>query len=504
MVSAPFEHDVPSTPTPVVLADDETASAGTGPVQFSWLHWYYQPGKFDAPEQWAMESPVDFLPPSLAEQTVHEADDALLVADVAVKEEVLVHEQSADMPVPVLTTSDDPLSQLLDQLERIALRESDDISALLIERGNDLPEVICTTGEPVSHDVLLAWESMLRQAIPDAQSLTLPWLLVSTLLLRADDASHRDADALYAEAEEWIGLSMTADHERTARWQARLIDIDLRRVKRQKGAARLLSLRSMQSEYAQQLVQGEPATLFAWIDVLMFWAQCQFGDAALARYTEAESICLRLSEVSASTDAAQRRRAELLRQRAAIEQGGSRLSSLDTAQALVDALYERVPSADNALAVAVIALARGNVLPPEQAKGAYSHALMHAFMAEGEPRLRAESMQCRLAVQWAYESLPGMAVQSDVAIALAGRLEAMHVRHPDTLQRMAQTYLRHADFARTCELCESAWRDGCATPALIAIWQEACRQWGTASALPQQLAARQQTMRHLSIASATC
>ena len=503
MPSTVSEYDVPVMPEPVALTADGdapyvTAGAATRPIPFSLLEWSYQPAEYEGREHWDVLSPVDFLPVSLS---AWEASNSSLAADAEVAEEVHFHEQSEDVSMPTFALSDHPLSQLFDQLESLALHESSNIPTLLIERGSDLPEVICTTGESAPSEVLGAWESTLRKALPDAQALTLPWLLVSTLLLRADDANNRDAEALYAEAEDWIELSMTADRERSAAWQARGIDIDLRRAKRQKGAARLLSLRAMQSQYASKLAQGEPLLLFAWVDVLMFWAQCQFGDAALARYAEAEAICLRLSELPSSTDAAQRRRAEILRQRAAIEEGGARLNSLDTAQALVDALYERVPSADNALAIAVTALARGNVLPPEQAKEVYSHALMYAFMAEGEPRLRTESLQCRLAVQWAYENLPGTGVQSNVAINLAARLEALHVQHPDTLQRMAQTYLRSTDFAHACELCENAWRSGRATPALLATWQEACRQWEAVSTLPEQLV-RQQTMRQLSIASA--
>lgn len=497
------EHAMPVMPESAALTVDGdalsmTADAATRPIPFSLLEWSYQPAEYEGREHWDVLSPVDFLPASLSAQ---EASDSSLAAEVEVAEEVHFHEQGEDVSMPTLALSDHPLSQLFDQLESIALHESSDIPILLIKRGSDLPEVICTTGESAPSEVLQAWESTLRKALPDAQALTLPWLLVSTLLLRADDANNRDAEALYAEAEEWIELSMTADRERSATWQARGIDIDLRRAKRQKGAARLLSLRAMQSQYAPQLAQGEPPLLFAWVDVLMFWAQCQFGDAALARYAEAEAICLRLSELPTSTDVAQRRRVEILRQRATIEEGGARLNSLDIAQALVDALYERMPSADNALAIAVTALARGNVLPPDQAKEVYSYALMYAFMAEGEPRLRTESLQCRLAVQWAYESLPGTGAQSNVAINLATRLEALHVQHPDTLQRMAQTYLRSANFVHACELCENAWRSGHATPALLATWQEACRQWETVSNPPEQLV-RQQMVRKLSIASA--
>lgn len=540
--SPAFDDDEPAgMPEPVftLMTEDgampESANRDLGPLPFSQLEWRYLPGKFDAPEQWAVDSPVDFLPVSLPgqvaqkmEMSVFESEGAIeSVQSVALEEssvepvepveltqpavlvdvdehvtEEAVIVQGEHKPVPESASEGDPLARLFDQLELCATRESSDVPALLIERDSDLPQVIRTTTEAVPLHVLQTWESMLRQAIADAHSLTLPSLLVSTLLLRADDAHPRDAEPLYEEAEEWVDLSMTADHERRAAWEARRLDIDLRRARRKTGAARLLWLRAMQTHYAPQLAKGEPLVLLAWIEVLMFWAQCQFGDAALARYAEAEAICVRLGNMPAYADAAQRCRAEVLRQRATIEQGGARLHSLNTAQALVDGLYEREPSAAHALAVAVTTLARGNVLPPVQAKEVYSHALMHAFMAESDPRWREQALQCRLAVQWAYENLPGMGAQSDVALKLTERLEALHVKDPDTLQRMAQTYLRDADFARACELCEHAWRRGYATPALLSTWQEACRQWTNVPSQSEQVTARQQTMRQLSIASA--
>jgi len=480
------------------------------------------PGKFEAPEHWAVESPVDFLsawqrtrkmeelPLETAEsdeygESPESVECVASVAPIEVDagaEQAGLIERGNDAPAPESASDDDPLLQLFDQLEHSAMPESGDVPVLLIECGSDLPQIVRTTSEPVPQHVLQAWESRLRQAMAEARSLTLPSLLISALLLRAEQAKPQDAETLYAEAEEWIDLSMAADPDQRAAWEARRMDVDLRRARQKKGAARLLWLRAMQTHYAPQLAQGQPPVLFAWVQVLMFWAQCQFGDAALARYADAEAICQRLGELPACTDAAQRYRAELLRQRATIEQGGARLHSLDTAQALTDALYARVPSADHALAVAVTALARGDVLPPAQAKEAYSHALVNAFMAEGDPRLREQALQCRLAVQWAYENLPGMGAQSDIALKLAQRLEALRVKDPDTLQRVAQTYLRSADFVRACEFCEHAWRSGHATPALLSIWQEACRQWASAPVKPEQLAVRQQTMRQLSIASA--
>lgn len=513
----------------------EPVNADIGPIPSSRLAWRHEPGKFDAPEQWAVDAPVDFLPGSVVQalqaQALQAVESPVCESVESVASEVPVAEpdmvQTAELPEPGLAGAtgdvaeqpvrteqidalherdavddDDPLSQLFDQLEQSAMHASGDLPLLLVERDSHLPQIARTTSMALPPQILPAWESRLRQAMLDARSLALPSLLIGTLLLRADEASPQDAEALYAEAEEWVDLSMASDHEHRAEWEARRIDIDLRRAQRKKGAARLLWLRGMQTHYAPQLTQGEPPVGFAWIDVLMFWAQCQFGDAALARYAEAEAVCLRLGERPHCADAAHRRRADVLRQRATIEQGGARLHSLDTAQALTDALCEREPGADNALAAALTALARGSVLPPAQAKEAYSHALVNALVAESDPRLREQALQCRLAVQWAYENLPGMDAQSDVALKLAERLQALRVKDPDTLQRMAKTYLRSAEFARACELCEHAWRHGHATPALLSTWQEACRQWADFSNQPEQHAARQQTMRQLSIASA--
>jgi len=468
---------------------------------FSSLTWSYRAPDYERNEHWDVSTPVDFLPASMSayvSPVAHARSE--LLSEAMAEEATQFLEEDAETSMTV--SEDGSLSDLFDQLEAIATRDNEAIPALCIERDSSLPDVIRTSRQPVPSFILDAWECSLRKAMPDANTLTLPWLLISTLLLQADEADHHETESLYEEAEKWVDLSMASDVERSAAWLARHIDIDLRRARRQKGAARLLSLRSMQSRYAQALARDEPPLLFAWVDVLMFWAECQFGNAALARYAEAEAMCIRLCERPDSADIAQRRRAEILRQRAMIEEGGARLKSLDTAQTLLDLLYERVPSGDNALAVAVTALARGNVLPCEQAKEAYSHALTHAFMAEGEPHLRAEGLQCRLAVQWAYENLPGMPVQSDVAIGLAARLEALHVRHPETVRCMAQVYLRHADFAHATALCEKSWRNGCATPALLTIWQEACRRWASASTQPEQLMAQQQAMRQLSIANA--
>lgn len=64
------------------------------------------------------------------------------------------------------------------------------------------------------------------------------------------------------------------------------------------------------------------------------------------------------------------------------------------------------PSPTAALAMARAALQRARSLTGSEADEACSFALMHAFLAEQEPSLRAEATACRQAVTALYEALP--------------------------------------------------------------------------------------------------
>ncbi|SFS02846.1 hypothetical protein SAMN05216570_1657 [Dyella sp. OK004] len=389
---------------------------------------------------------------------------------------------ASTLPTPIaIAIEETRVDTLLDRLESLALAGYESQPAFFIEGTESLPGIACPAAlpQPLLDELEVILLDAMRQREPRAE-----WLLVQILMMRMALVSKAEADSIYAMAVELTRHSMdrTEGDEKT-RWQARLIDLELAGLARQKGATRLLGLRNLQARYAMVIQHGDGAVLQAWIGALLYWAQCQIGDGALSKYTETEAICRQLEAAPGYADEAQRLHVKVLVQRAAVEQGGVRAQSLDAAQALIDELFARLPTAEIAIAVATTSLARAMTLSTEQAKQAYSHALMHAFLADSHPRWRAESLQCRLAIQLAYEALPDMPVQGRVALDLTSRLEVISVARPETLHRMAQTYLRHADFARACQLCEEAWRSGTPASALMDTWQEASRQW--AAALPQ-------------------
>ncbi|RDS85761.1 hypothetical protein DWU99_00345 [Dyella psychrodurans] len=419
----------------------------------------------------------------------------------------LVPAESHEEPALSAPPGDDKHAELslFDRLENLAAQRPDAPPALLVERDSVLPNIRRLAKEPPPAALLLQWESAIREAMADKTQdrIAMTWLLLQTLMMRAEGCSKVEADRLYTEASELaLHHYIAVDVVQQPYWQAQRIGIDLAKAKRQKGASRLLHLRDMQARHTSDIERGEPVLLKAWIEVIVYWAQCQYGDGALSKYTEAQALCMRLHGLPSHADYAQQCHADILRQRAAIEDGGLRLQHLETAQALLDELYARAPTAAIALAIAQVALDKGDVLPPEQAKEAYSHALMHTFLAEADPRWRTESMECRLAIQVAYERLPGMPVQGNVAVTLASRLETLTGQRPETLRRMAEMFLRNADFIRACHLCERAWQLGSVTAELLSTWREACDQWALSGPQSDTEAAYRDAVRQLRIASA--
>lgn len=421
----------------------------------------------------AWNAPEVFAPPI----TVTEAEDCGAASSEPSAPEVIAD----PMPMTDIQIEDASPPALLGQLEQIATIAGEPLPAFFVELDSPLPVLVFSA--PPTESLLDQLETLTLEAMQEREP-SAAWLLVQLLMQRITQASKTELNALYTQASALVrhGAADASDDNR-ARWLARSIDLELAHLARQKGATRLLSLRTTQARHAADIEAGEGPVLRAWIDVLLYWAHCQIGDGALDKYAEAEAICQRLLDISKYANEAQRLHAKLLVQRASVEQGGVRANSLEAAQSLIDELFAREPTAETALAVATTALARGQVLPPEPAKEAYSHALMHAFLADSHPRWRADSLQCRLAIQLAYEALPDMPVQGRVALDLTSRLEAMPAAQAETLHHMAQTYLRHADFARACQLCTEAWRSGTPASVLMSTWQEASRQW--AAALPQ-------------------
>ncbi|WP_147293247.1 hypothetical protein [Dyella monticola] len=316
------------------------------------------------------------------------------------------------------------------------------------------------------------------QAAPSAIDV---WRQVQSLLSGIEDMSPCKAEARYQDATELVQAALAiAPPDQRASLQASLINLDVLQAKRKKGGSRLLALRNMQVRHAAVLKQANPPLWEAWIHALRYWASIQAGQAALRKCDEAQAYCLQLQQFPHATLAAQRLLSGVLLQRADIEEGAAREQSLQRATELLHTLHENHPTAENALALAKATLAYGQVLPPEQARTAYGNALFLAFAAEHDPHLAHAGLQCRLAIQLAYEQIPDTPIQGEVAMDLTRRLEALPVNDADTLALMARAHLRAGNYADACRLCERAWRERQGS-ALLTLWQQACRLWAAAS-----------------------
>jgi hypothetical protein len=353
-----------------------------------------------------------------------------------------------------------------------------------------------------------AWQAILDDACKghDEDARLARWLMPAILLLRARELSRRNAEVLLEEAAERTrdGVNRATETERP-HWIARAIRVELARIERLSGATRLFALRALQSRQSVDLGVEEPPVLDAWIDVQLTWASWLLGGGAAARHAEAESLCDRLLALGpASAIRALRRRAEVALQRAEREKAATRLGHLDRAQGLLEDAYAQGGDAGTALLLARSARLRAMVLPPAEAAEACALGLTHAFLAEQEPAWRMDALECRLAIQLTYESLPGRAIQGEVAASLGRELASMEADSVGARTAMAATRLREGDFAGASTLCEAAWRSGGDDTHLLNLWRDACRGWTqTADTAGHDRHALSQAVRQLAIARAT-
>ncbi len=353
-----------------------------------------------------------------------------------------------------------------------------------------------------------AWQAILEDAGKDGDddARLARWLLPAILVLRSRDHHRRGAEAPLEEAAQRTrdGINRATDTDRP-HWVARAIRVELARIERLSGATRLFALRALQARQAVDLGAEETPVLDAWIDVQLTWAGWLLGGGASARQAEAEALCDRLATIGPEAmTRALRRRAEVFLQRAEGAKGAARLASLDRAQALLEEAHTRDGEAETALLLARCARLRAMVLPPADAVDACTLALTHAFLAEQHPAWRMDALECRLAIQLTYESLPGRAIQGEVAASLGRELASMEADSVGARTAMAATRLREGDFAGASALCEAAWRSGGGDSHLLNLWRDTCRGWTqTADTTGHDRHALAQAVRQLAIARAT-
>ena len=261
-------------------------------------------------------------------------------------------------------------------------------------------------------------------------------------------------------------------------WRSQRIRLKLAAATRETGVARLLALRALRADAPEQTPAAGPAVLKAWVDVLWYWSSLLRGDAAQPLFAETVSTCQALQQWPEQKDEAHCLLGHTFARRAATELGGVRVASLEQAQALHDALHARTGSARSALAVAQTALVRLQGGVAGDASELCAHALKHAFHAGSDPRTAARALHCRLQLQLAYESLPGVPAQGDVALGLVRSLATAPALPLPTVEHMVAVLLRHDDARAACALCEAVLRAGQDSPALRQAWDTASRRWG--------------------------
>lgn len=370
---------------------------------------------------------------------------------------------------------------LVSRLEALAIAVAPDAAALieagLIEAGQMLP--VIGRGGPVALPAALleAWESTLLEAC-DAGDEEAGWLLTQVLAWRLAHVAMCDVHAMHRAACAHARRGeQQADESARATWRARLIELDLALAMRLDGASRLFALRDMAVRHADAVELGAAAVLKVWVEVLLHAARQQLGDIAAGKLAEAKAVAERLRELPGMADEGGYLLALVLLRHACIERGDARTPKLVEAQALLDTLFSHLPSARIAMAVAEVALERGRDGPLETAKACLAHALAHAFIAGCDPRWQAAALQCRLAIQLAYESLPDMSPQGQVALDLARKLERQPLPPGETIESMTLTFIRHGEYARACRLCARAWLAGTRFRTLSAAWRQAGGGW---------------------------
>jgi hypothetical protein len=466
----------PHIPPPSIakaFADGAPAQPAEAPALKS-PEWVYEDSPYATPLLYMAPEPVDLLLPSAPTSR-------------------------CDTTTAMLTPSLQSGSLLM------ALHSIDESPALHLIGDERFPEIRRVGEGTASVD---AWQAILENAGKgDGDDARLArWLLPAILVLRSRDQRRRSAEALLDDAalRTRDGMNRATDDERP-HWVGRAIRVELARIERLSGATRLFALRALQSRQSVDLGAEETPVLDAWIDVQLAWAGWLLGGGAITRQAEAEALCDRLAAMGPeAATRALRRRAEIFLQRAESEKATTRLASLDRAQALLEDAYTRDSDAGSALLLARCARLRATTLPPTDAVDACALALTHAFLAEQDPAWRVDALECRLAIQLTYESLPGRAIQGEVAASLGRELASMAADSVGARTAMAATRLREGDFAGASALCEAAWRSGGGDTHLLNLWRDACRGWTqTADTTGHDRHALAQAVRQLAIARAT-
>jgi len=304
------------------------------------------------------------------------------------------------------------------------------------------------------------------------------WLMVTIWLAQANQAQGRAADTLLARAADTLTqVPADATSETRDNWLARLIDVELLRLRDLKAAARLMCLRQLRDTYVPKLSEARSILpLLSWIKVLREWADMLSERPAREKFEEAESLFERIeSLLPDDMGAIQFARAYYLRLRAAREPTAAALDTLDKADTLLAHAQSAALSAEVILlGRAEIALARAPLLDSRERRLALEQAVRFSDASvtteDGNlPRALVCGIAARLA---AYEMSAPSTTESNELIALARRLHGVMPYDPEALRLSARCAFIASHFATAGQLCETAWDAGCRDAELLRLWRD--------------------------------
>jgi len=351
------------------------------------------------------------------------------------------------------------LSTLGDALFERALAATDETIASrakrMAEAVNVLREVARTTRDPAS---------------------TASWKLQEALQAQANLLSSIDASKVRQEADAVLaaGAHGAAEDERLA-WYAAKVENELAHAELAQGATRTLHLRTFRENYRDVLTgpDAAPQLLLCWLELLALETGHLRGDAARARFDEGEVILRRLDALLPGNAHVALARARLLRRRAAHSSVVSRPAPLADAIAALMPFVERGDAPQLQIEMAELMLDRAACVPSAQTVAEHARAEAMASGLLGSPEFAMAAARCVLQARLGQS-------QGAVEPEVCRRLEVMAGNDVRSRWLLARAALRNGAPREACGHCEAAARSGARLDqALVQLWDQASRQWGT-------------------------
>lgn len=304
------------------------------------------------------------------------------------------------------------------------------------------------------------------------------WLMVTIALAQAQQMQGRAADTALARAAEALAdTPADASQDTRDQWLARLIDVELLRIRPLKSAARLMRLRQLRDIYAPKLAEAHSILpLLSWIQVLREWASALSERPAREKLAEAETMFERIESLSPDDiGSVHFARAYYLRLRSAHESISAALDTLEKADALLAKAQSPVLSRETiSLERAEVALARAPLMDRSERQAALEQAVRYADVAtsvdDGNlPRALSCAITARLA---RFEIVTPSASESRELADLAKRLLQAAPYDAQAMRLSARGEFTAGHAKAASELCEAAWDAGCRDVDLLRLWRE--------------------------------